>query len=344
MPWNPWAKREERSYADGVVAQIVAAAGGSVAPSGAETAAAELAASAYAGGLAQADVSPALPAISPDFLAMAGRECALRGELVAAIDVDADGAVRLLPAATWEVHGMGAAAEWEYVLELAGPSGSEARRLPASGVVHLTYAVDARRPWQGRSPLSTWTARTAGGAERQLGNEAAREGGYLLPIPDNTPPEKLAEFTTAISNMKGRSRLVETNAAGWGGGAAQAPRQDYIERRIGAAPPEMLIRLRAAAAGELLAAFGLHPDLLTVEHPASGPAAREHWRRWIEGWLKPLCLRFGVELSAKLERPIAVTAPRMLTSDVRAFASAYKALVEAGTPADEAAALLGLDS
>ena len=49
MPWNPWAKREHRSYTDGVVAQIVAAAGGSVAPSGAETAAAELAAGAYAG-------------------------------------------------------------------------------------------------------------------------------------------------------------------------------------------------------------------------------------------------------------------------------------------------------
>ena len=250
--------------------------------------------------------------------------------------------IALLPASAWEVHGGPEA--WEYVLQLAGPDGEITRRLPASGVVHLTYAVDARRPWAGRSPLTTSTAKTAGGAERQLGNEAAREGGYLLPIPEGTPPEKLDAFTAAISGMKGRSRLVETNAAGRGGGAAQAPRQDYIERRIGAAPPETLISLRAAAAGELLAAFGLHPDLLTVEHPASGPAAREHWRRWIEGWLKSLCLRFGVELSAKLERPIAVTAPRMLTSDVRAFASAYKALVEAGTPAAEAAALLGLDT
>ena len=341
----PWGRAETRAgYTDGIVSLIVAAAGGNVAPNGAETAAAELAAGAYAGALAQAEVDPA-GMLSPDLLAMIGRECVLRGEFVAAIDVDAQGALRFTPASTWEVHGGALRESWEYVMQLASPDGESTRRMPASGVIHCTYSTDARTPWAGRSPLTTWTARTAGGAERQLANESARDSGYLLPVPDSTPQDKLEAFLMGMRRLEGKGMAVETPAAGWGNGLQQSPRgmMDYAERRIGAAPPDALVKLRQHTAGELLGAFGIHADLLTVEPASNGPAAREHWRRWIEGWVKPLCNRIAGELSEKLEQPVKVSAPRMLTSDVRSFASAYQALTSSGKPADEAARLLGLD-
>ena len=119
------------SYTDSLVQLIVSAAGGTVVPSGAETAATEYAASVYAGALAQCAVSdPQI--VSPSFLALVGSELVIHGESVFSIEVDPVTGLELVPAASWDVRGGPMRSTWTYWLQLedrtARPPGRNLRR------------------------------------------------------------------------------------------------------------------------------------------------------------------------------------------------------------------------
>ena len=119
-------------------------------------------------------------------MAHIGRTLARNGEVVYAIGVES-GVVVLTESCAWTVAGTGPRPEtWRYLLEFAGPTGSQTVTLPAASVCHLRYQWDARRPWQGVSPAhgAAATSRLVGGIERQLSNEAANVSGYIMSVPD----------------------------------------------------------------------------------------------------------------------------------------------------------------
>ena len=102
----PFSEKRE-GYTDALVEQILARAGGTASADASETAALEIAAGVWALALAAARVSPATGAaalaVSPAALQMAGRRAIRSGGALFVIDVTAAGAVRLLPAWSWDV-------------------------------------------------------------------------------------------------------------------------------------------------------------------------------------------------------------------------------------------------
>ena len=228
----PFSEKRE-GYTDALVEQILARAGGTASADASETAALEIAAGVWALALAAARVSPATGAaalaVSPAALQMAGRQAIRSGGAIFVIDVTAAGAVRLLPAWSWDVPGDPDPASWWYRCTMAGPTGSHTRTVPAAGVMHLRYASDPSAPWRGVSPmaLARATGQLAGNLEKRLGQESGAPVGSVIPVPSD-----------------GGVSLVETTSAGFGEGRGAAPMQNWKPRRFGADPPEALRGLR----------------------------------------------------------------------------------------------------
>ena len=179
-----------RTYTSDRLASISAAYGSGPAAIATATACIETCAGIWGRALSLAIVSPQTErtkAITPGVLELAGRALARRGELVFDLEVDAGGALVLLPCAASNVLiGSPDPATWIYALQCYGPSSTVTRYRPRDGVVHLQYGRDAIRPWQGRPPWQT--AQLSGallaGVERQLAGEAESASGYILPTPD----------------------------------------------------------------------------------------------------------------------------------------------------------------
>ena len=116
----------------------------------------EACASLWARCISSASVGPdvaALRGVDAPFLEMVGRSLAERGGFVAALKVEA-GAVRLVPASSWDLQGDADPSTWRYRCDFIGPSGSMTETLPAVGVLHFRINADSRTPWRGRSSLS----------------------------------------------------------------------------------------------------------------------------------------------------------------------------------------------
>ena len=110
---------------------------------------------------AQVDAPDAMrDALSPACMALIGRSLIRRGEVVFAIRV-IDGKVKLWPASSHDVYGGADPDQWVYRVTASGPGELHTfNDLPASGVVHIAYAVDPETPWRGVGPLQV--ARMAG--------------------------------------------------------------------------------------------------------------------------------------------------------------------------------------
>ena len=148
---------------------------------GAMVGAIEIAASHYAPAFAVAEVSPAVPALTPALLAGIARRLIVSGESIHVIDI-VDGAVRLLECSSSSVVAGGPdPASWRYQCELPGPHTSETRTVPSdSRIVHCRYAASHIEPWRGVPPLvlAGTTGVLASNLEASLGWEtsAAAQG------------------------------------------------------------------------------------------------------------------------------------------------------------------------
>ena len=132
----------------------------------------------HVGVFAVAIVSPALPALSPDYMAGIARRLLTSGNALDAIRVGRDG-LALLPASTWDVTGPPDPARWRYILDLPGPSRDETIQASADGVIHCRVGQSCY-PWMGCSPLlnAGLTSRMLTRLETRLGDKA--RAGYLL--------------------------------------------------------------------------------------------------------------------------------------------------------------------
>ena len=347
MRW-PWQRREVRGsqpFTDAIVDAIAAQAAGTSAGDPGAIAALETAAGLWARSLAAATITPAVPALTADVLALIGRDLIRRGESVFAIEVER-GELALRPAGSWDVRGTWRESDWRYRLDLFGPSGNVTRFVPAAAVVHCRYAVDPARPWHGLSPLA-WARATgtlAANLEQRLGEEASGSVARLIPVPqdggDGGEDDPLAKLKADIARGKGRALLVETTAGAWGEGKAAAPQADWKQQRIGPDPPATLAMLRSDAALAVLNACGVPVSLAT---DADGTSQRESWRRFVMGSVEPVAGMVAEELGRKLDVPgLRLTFESLWAHDLAGRAASFKAMVTAGMDVTQAATLAGL--
>ena len=232
-------EHRQQSYSDLVVSAIQAQARSIV--DSTATAATEAAAGALSRAFAAAEVSGppwAKRAISPGFLAQAGRELVRGGAAMSVIDVSPDGEVELLPCSSWDIGGAGASpSTWMVSASLSTPNRVITRVVPFAGVVFVTWGSLRGRPWSGRSALefASVTARLQSETERSLADEVGGPIAQVIPYPD--PPkgndedegdDPQRELKQDIANARGSLLLLETTAHAHGEGRSAAPRKDWI--------------------------------------------------------------------------------------------------------------------
>ena len=341
MRW-PWKTEKRNSvYSDAIITALLSSASGTTKGNPSALAALEVASGLWSRSLSIARVEPqdeVTKAISPRFLATVGRSIVRHGSSLWAITVT-NGKVVLTEASGWDITGGSDPASWVYRLELAAPSGSESVSLPSEAVLHFFWGHDPDRPWVGTSPMgfSASSAASAAGLEERLSEELSAPCAHLLPIPadggDGSQNDPLAQLKADIAGAKGGTVMLETTSAGYGEGRAAAPAQDWTAHRLGAAPPDALVKLRAEGSMALLSACGVPPALATSN--SDGSAQRESFRRLgvsVRGKAKEI----AGELSAKLERDITLHLDEMRSDDRVGMARVVKNLVDAGFSIEDA--------
>ena len=346
------AAEKREAYTQQVLTATLAAAEGQGKTTAAlATAAVEVAAAKWSAGFMMFDIEPvAVKAYFPrQVLAWIGRRLLRTGDVVLAIDPVRN---MLIPAHTPLVTGGADPSTWRYEIEQVGPTGSARRTYGADQVLHVQYGTDPAMPWQGIGPLAyaETTAVMVGGIETGMSQEANANTGYVVPVPqeggtteldpDGNPVDPLAELRKSIAELKGRTGLVESTAAGWGQGRGQAPQTDWKSQRIGADPPETLLRLRDDAYLSILAACGIPPSL--VGHGGAAQANREAWRQFLHGTLAPLGALLADEASRKFGTEVSGSFDQLFASDLQGRARAFQSMVGGGMEVERAAALSGL--
>ena len=334
---------ETRNYTDLSVHAMVARARG-VSGDPRATAGAQTAAGILARALAAATVTPdtaATRALTPRVRFNMGRSLILEGESVWALEV-AGGAVTLRRAASWDIAG--SPRRWVYGVDIAGPSGSERRTVPADGVVHCRLNEDGAQPWRGRSPFAEASAssRMAGAMEGLLANEAEAGSGQLIPAPiAGMEPKDLAALREDLRTANGKPMLVPAWEDSYqsdvkSGNAAS----EWKQRRIGFQPDQWSVSLREDLGDSLLSAAGIPVDLHAGG--ATTTARRESWRQFLHGTVQPVAEILADEFRAKLDPGITLSFDRLFASDISGRARAFQSLVGGGMDAGKAAALSGL--
>ena len=354
MRW-PWQQKMERRqsqpFTDAILTALASGVSGDAA-SPAASAALEAAAGHISRGFAVATVEDVPDhvgnALTPDLMALIGRDLIRRGESLFLIEVDGAG-LALRPAGSWDVRGGWKRSEWFYRLDLFGPSGNAARLVPSASVLHFQYAVDPARPWLGVSPLG-WANESGAlhaGVTNALRGDMRAAAASVIPMPPGETPEDedddpLAGLKTALKAAGGKSIFVETTAGAHGADYRDRPTQDWQQKRLGPAPPESLGQLLDSTANHVLSASGVDPLVAGLTR-GDGTAHREAFRRFERLTLQPLARLIEPELRLKLDAPdLTISFNSLRSSDFAGLARAYKSLREAGMSPGEINELLDL--
>ena len=340
-PWQP--EKRNRVYTDAIVTALLSRAAGTTKGNPSALSGLEISAGLWSRALSTARVEPTdlvTRVVSPAFLSAVGRALIRHGESLWAISVN-EGRVVLTPACSWDITGGSDPAGWRYSLELAGPSGSETVNLPSEAVLHFQFGSDPDRPWVGTSPLgfAASSAASAAGLEQRLSEELGGPVAHLLPIPqdggDGSDDDPLAQLKADIAGAKGCTVLLETTSAGLGEGRAAAPASDWTPKRLGAAPPDVIAKLRAEGAAGVISACGVPPSLATAN--SDGTAQREGYRRFVATSVRPKAFEIAAELSEKLEREITFNFDELRADDLVGRARVVKSLTDSGFSIEDAA-------
>ena len=343
-PFNKTEQRAEGDYTEATLAAAETEAIGGTLDAG-TLAVAEACAGLWERSLASATVEPMggrLAALDPPFLALVARSLALHGNFTALIELDGL-AVRLLPSATFDVHG-DARSQW-YRLDVTGPDTTETVRAGAEAVFHVSINAEPRQWWRGVSPLkrSKATASLAAKIEESLSRESdiyvARFAGV-----DRKGTYDAWLRTVGIIRRK-RGGVVFTGGVLGQGESGRVPEP----ARMGPAPDDTFAdALRSAVGRDICASFGV-PVALFAER-GDGAGQREAWRRFWLGTVQPLALLVQAECKAKLDPSAIVTLDALRAADedgrsraVSRRAAAFKTFRDAGLDTAEARRLAGLE-
>ena len=244
----------------------------------------------------------------------------------------------LRPAHTVSVFGGHDPDSWTYELTLAGPSATVTRTLPADRVLHLRYAINPSHPWRGISPIDAGRTTKAllANLESRLSQEAGGPVGSLIPVPS---VQASGQLQTDLRRLTGEVTLVETTSTNWGAGATGAPHGDFLVRRVGADPPEILAKLRREVEQSVLASCGIPQSALIG---GDGTGARESFRQFLHLTIAPVALEITGQIAARFETPVDFNFDRLMASDLSGRARAFQSMVGGGMDVGRAAALAGL--
>ena len=273
---------------------------------------------------ASASVTPETPAtapLTPAVLAYIGRELVECGRSVWLLDVVA-GELVLNHVDEYEQIG------GTYRCTLGGVS----MTVPAERLLHVQWAGCDLPPW------ASDTAKTLGGIERTLEQEAGNRSAYLLPLPGD--PADNPKLKESLKNRKGGLIAVRTQQGGMGD-RTEAIRDEWRPKRVGQDPPENLLKLRQAAEYSVFAACGLPPALFSPD--ATDGVLREGQRQALHAFIEPAARFVEAEARDKLDVELRLDFDALRAADLRGRSQAIKALVEAGVPLDEALRRAGLD-
>ena len=349
MGWRwPWASadspaetRQTNSYSDTLIAALLARAQGKTLAIPSTTAALESCAGAVGRAFAAAEVSgrPAITnVLTPSCLELIGRSLIRRGEAVFLIDVDGAGSLRLLPADSWDVEGNPQPETWWYRVTVGGPSGTLTwPYVPAAGVLHFRYAVEASGPWRSNGPVQVASLAGKLSAEtiNALANEASGPVGRLLGIPVDGDDSNVDGLKSDIGAAAGRMVAVETGD--WN--ASTGGMVDLKTARFGAEPSRALIEQAKLASAEVMSACGFNPALFQAGDAAS---LREAWRLGLFGVIAPLGRLVQSEIMEKLDSGVSLSWQELRASDLSGRARAFQSMVGGGMDVSQAVAVAGL--
>ena len=345
---RPERRESGGSFTDAVVRLLESQAAGTAADAS-STAAVEAASGAVSRAFALAGVQAPewiQAAVTPLFLAQVGRDLIRAGESMHVLQVDLDGKLSLLPAASWHFEGGAHPSTWRVRATVYGPSTSVTRFLPYSGVIFCKWGSTPGQPYTGVGPLS-WahtTARLQSETERSLADEAGGPIAQLLAIPqdggtgEDEDTDPLASLKADIRTARGKALLVETVAAGWGEGKPAAPQKDWRAERLGPMPAAGLVQVRSDSFKAVLAAAGCS---VAMFDDSDGTSKREALRQFFLGTVQPLARLLETELTAKLEAKIRLSFD-LYNVDLPGRAQAFQKMVAAGMDLAKAAGLAGL--
>ena len=336
-------KRADSSYTDALIQAITANAGGKNTAFPTATAALEACAGfvgrSFAGAVVKSD-SGVGRLLDPPLLSMVGRALIRRGEIVFYIDSSLDGGVALLPCESYDVDGGPNPNSWTYRCTLGGPDRTHSLdRVPAEGVLHISYARDPEKPWRGLSPLyaASLAGRLSAETAAALADEASGPRGSFLPVPVDGEDGTISTMTASIDRAKGRMLLAE--GGDWDNIASGASAR-YDQKRFGANPPSAMVELHKLASMEIYSACGVSPLIFAA---GQGTAAREGYRQTLFGTIAPLGKLVTTELRNKLDdATISLTWDELRAADISGRARAFQSMVGGGMEVDRAAALSGL--
>ena len=336
-------KRADSSYTDALVSALTSNAGGRSSAFPTATAALESCAGfisrSFAGAIVKSD-SGVDRLLNPPLLSMIGRALIRRGEIVFYIDASVEGGIFLLPCESWDITGGPNPETWTYRCTVGGPQRTVTYdRVPAQGVLHISYAVDPGRPWRGYGPLyvASLGGRLSAETASALADEAAGPRGSFLPVPADGLDGTVTALRGDIRTAKGKMLLGESGD--WGnvgsGGSAM-----WEAKRFGANPPPGLVEVHKMASQEIYSACGVSPLIFAA---GQGTAAREGYRQTLFTTIAPLGRLVETELRAKLDDPsISLVWDELRAADISGRARAFQSLVGGGMALDRAAALSGL--
>ena len=202
--WWPFQRRVERresAYSDAIVELIRARAAGVSTADATALGALEFCAGLWSRAFASATVSPdnfRTRALTPWMLSNAARALIRSGESIWDISVF-DGAVRLRPAAYWDISGQADPQTWRYSLQLSGPTSSETINRPWAGVIHLQFGCDSGIAAVARRFAFRVCARN-GAAGGGAGRKARARGRYRCGL--SVSPFRLAILARKVTTIR----------------------------------------------------------------------------------------------------------------------------------------------
>ena len=294
-----------------------------------------------------AEAQPALPALSPEYLAGAMRDLLLHGNHVAYIGI-IGGQIVLDRAASYYITGGPSQRTWFYRGYLHGPTQNMMRQVNQAGVVHLRIGATRISPWEGVSPLSKAgiTAQVLGKVERSLSHELNAITGKILTyptIPALETAEGQQQTKAGIDALAGRMAMVQSGggeAARWGSGGPSGGGGAWSQVGLGPEVESNMVALRAQVAQDILSILGIPAGLFS---PREGAVSRESYRQLLTATISPYARLMEREFSDKLDTPVKLQFHRLAAADVAARARAYQSLRQAQLPEKEARTLSGLD-
>ena len=242
--------------------------------------------------------------IVPEMLGAIGRDLIIFGESIWLRELSPEPYFVRASAATinrWRSQG-----DASYTLTVAGKE----KIVEAGSVVHVRWKL-GDEPGRGYPPAAVMAAEL----DRVILRELSGVHGYLVPVPqDPSGDEILAPLKRQLASMRGTLTLAETMSTGWGGGEIKSPSQEYVQKRIGADPPNSLTTLRAQLESQVAGACGVPASLLGAM--VDGTSQRESIRRFAYLFVRPRLRELAQDLSRVLVEPVHFTLAEMWAADL----------------------------